>query len=219
MFFKGSTTTIAIAMLACASTSFAAPPWARGEGHGHGHGHGRSDHAEVRHGGGPPPWAPAHGYRAGREPRGYHEDVEVYERRTREFGIGSGTCNRDTVGAVLGGVVGGVVGSHVGSREQRDVATVAGVVVGALIGHEIGRQMDREDRACTGQVLERAADHETVRWHNPQTGAEYLVTPQRTFERGDRFCRTFSTVAALEGARKKVEETACRSEDGSWRSL
>lgn len=169
--------------------------------------------------GGPPPWAPAHGYRANQEARSYSEEPEVYARRRREFGIDAGTCNRETLGTVLGGVVGGVVGSRVGDRDDRTMTTIAGVVVGALIGREIGRRMDRADQACTGQVLERAADHETIRWRNADTGMQYLVTPEQTFERQGRFCRTYTTVAVRNGGeRSSLQETACRTQEGAWQA-
>lgn len=189
------------------------PPW-KGDGE---HGKGKPAKAQQHPGGGPPPWAPAHGYRA-KQKGHYYEEPAVYERRSREFGIATGTCNRETLGTVLGGVVGGVVGSKVGDRDDRTVTTIAGVVVGALIGREIGKRMDRADQACTGQVLERAADHETVRWRNAQTGVEYLVTPERTFQRDDRYCRTYTTVALTGSERHSLRETACRNQDGAWAS-
>lgn len=57
-------------------------------------------------GGGPPPWAPAHGYR---RKQGLAETSYV-----PPFDINIGTCNRELVGSVLGGAVGGVLGSNVG---------------------------------------------------------------------------------------------------------
>lgn len=210
------TAAAAVLTLTLGSVSYAAPPWNDHPGQGKGKPH----PAEARQGGGgPPPWAPAHGYRAKYGEQHYRESFEIYERRSREFGIASGTCHREALGTVLGGVVGGVVGSRIGEDEHRTVATVAGVAVGALIGREIGRRMDRADHACTGQVLERAADHETVHWRNPDTGVEYRVTPERTFEQQDRFCRSYTTVALTGGDRQRLRETACRRTDGSWHAM
>ncbi len=212
MSIRGFTVLAAAAALVLVGTAYADPPGKYGEGHGK-----DKHHKQEAHRGGPPPWAPAHGYRA-REERGDRDDAAVYERHTRAFGILSGTCDRQALGAVLGGAVGAVVGSRVGSDQNRTVATVAGVIVGAVIGHEIGKRMDRADEACTGQVLERAGDHETVRWRNPQSGVEFLVTPLRTFEQGDRYCRTFETVAVSGSDRRARQENACRNPDGSWGS-
>ena len=210
---RGNLTAAVVAVMLVLGNGSYADPWKNESSHGKGKPH----HAESQsRAGGPPPWAPAHGYRAKHGARHYHEAPEIYERRSREFGIRSGTCNREALGAVLGGAVGAVVGSRVGDRDNRTVTTVAGVVAGVLIGREIGRRMDEADHACTGQVLERAADHETVRWRNGQTGVEYLVTPERTFERDSGFCRTYTTVALTGDDRHSVRDTACRNEDGSW---
>lgn len=62
--------TLAGGILGTSSAAMADPPWARGE-------------RGFRHGG-PPPWAPAHGYRRHREFGGYgygRRDVRVYEGR------------------------------------------------------------------------------------------------------------------------------------------
>lgn len=60
--------TLAGGVFAASSPALADPPWARGE-------------RGFRHGG-PPPWAPAHGYRRHREFGGYgRRDVRIYEGR------------------------------------------------------------------------------------------------------------------------------------------
>lgn len=211
----GKTITIATAVAALTlSTGLRADPW-KGP---HGPGKDRPHPSQARNAGGPPPWAPAHGYRAKRGGAVYYEAPDVYERHSRQFGILSGTCNRQELGTVLGGVVGGVVGARVGDRDDRTVTTIAGVVIGALIGREIGRRMDEADQACVGQVLERAADHQTVHWRNPDTGVEYQVTPQRTFQQDDRYCRTYTTRADLDGGQEVVRRTACRTDEGAWRA-
>ena len=188
-----------------------ADPWKNESGH-RGKPH---KHQSVGARGGPPPWAPAHGYR--RKHRGhYYEDREVYSRHAEHFGIASGTCNREAIGTILGGVVGGVIGSQVGKGDGQKLATIAGAVVGVLVGRSIGRRMDQADQACTGQALERAADRETVAWRNPDTGADYRVTPTRTLETDGRYCREYTTQATVGGERQTFHGTACRNDDGSW---
>ncbi|GJE13542.1 MULTISPECIES: hypothetical protein [Methylobacterium] len=60
--------TLAGGVLGTSTAAMADPPWARGE-------------RGFRHGG-PPPWAPAHGYRRHREFGGYgRRDVRIYEGR------------------------------------------------------------------------------------------------------------------------------------------
>ncbi|MBE7199568.1 MAG: hypothetical protein INR70_17445 [Parafilimonas terrae] len=60
--------TLAVGVVGATSPAMADPPWARGE-------------RGFRHGG-PPAWAPAHGYRRHREFGGYgRRDVRIYEGR------------------------------------------------------------------------------------------------------------------------------------------
>ena len=71
------------------------------------------DEAAVVLAGGPPPWAPAHGYRA---KHGYDEGKRKRERvaAVPDFGIERGFCNRELIGGILGGIAGGELGSQVG---------------------------------------------------------------------------------------------------------
>ncbi|MGU3340747.1 hypothetical protein ACLBXJ_22255 [Methylobacterium mesophilicum] len=63
-----SVLTLAGGAIGTSSAALADPPWARGE-------------RGFRHGG-PPPWAPAHGYRRHREFGDYgRRDVRIYEGR------------------------------------------------------------------------------------------------------------------------------------------
>src|SRR5690349_14709701 len=103
----------------------------------------------------PPPWAPAHGWRAkhqgGDDERGHHEHRHgeaVYEM---PYGLAEHTCYRDLLGAALGGAAGGLLGSQVGHGSGRTAATVGGVLIGILVGGSIGRAMDQVDQACVGQ--------------------------------------------------------------------
>lgn len=182
---------------------------------------------EGEHSGGPPPWAPAHGYR--RKHKHKHEREEQYARAEQEpqgnvqvrysdeFDISKGTCNREEIGMVLGGVVGGVIGNRVGKNNDNEaVGTIAGAVVGILVGRTIGRKMDRADQQCTGQVLERAADGQTVQWRNSETGLAYNVTPTRTFRENDRYCREYITQARSGSTNEQLQGKACRNADGSW---
>lgn len=215
------------ALLILPGLSLADPPWGDNPGHGHGK-HYDSDYGD-RSEGGPPPWAPAHGYRRkhGEDHDHYRGDDREYDRgddRYRraddryptDFGIPIGTCSREAVGAILGGAVGAAVGSRVGAHEDRQLATVTGAVIGVLVGRSIGRSMDDADQACTGQVLERASDRQSVMWRNPDTRVQYQVTPTRTYQRDGRYCREYTTNATVGGSRQTLYGTACRNADGSW---
>ena len=82
----------------------------------------------------PPPYAPAHGWRAKHDP--YYVGY-TGRHWNDDYGIRQGRCDRaDLVGTVLGTVVGGAVGSAVGSDNNRLIAILAGAAIGAIIGHE-----------------------------------------------------------------------------------
>ncbi|HZS81843.1 MAG TPA: glycine zipper 2TM domain-containing protein [Stellaceae bacterium] len=169
----------------------------------------------------PPPWAPAHGWRA-KHHHGDDDDdvrVEAAPLYVMPYGLAQRTCYRDVIGAALGGAAGGLVGSHIGHGSGRTAATVGGVLVGILVGGSIGRAMDEVDQACVGQVLERVPDRETIVWQNPG-GGDYWVTPMRTYEASaGRYCREYETRALIGGRRQTVLGTACREPDGAWRII
>lgn len=161
----------------------------------------------------PPPWAPAHGYRA-KDKKHKHEHA-VY---VAPFGIDLGRCNRDLLGAVLGAGAGAAIGSTIGDGDERTVAIIGGTIIGAIVGGSIGRAMDEVDQNCVGQVLEHAPDGRTVIWADPDGGPRYRVTPVRTYQdEGGRYCRDYTTSAVINGAEREIHGTACRLSDGSWR--
>lgn len=173
--------------------------------------------------GGPPPWAPAHGYRGKHQSAEYRYD-DSYETRvyadnarvTTQIGLDRGTCNHETIATVLGGVAGGVIGNRSAANAENEAgATIAGVVIGAIVGNTIGRAMDNNDQLCTGQTLERVADRQTVTWRHAD-GEQYEVMPQRTFNRDGLFCREYTTRAVISGRRDESVQSACRNPDGRW---
>lgn len=170
----------------------------------------------------PPPWAPAHGYRAkgkGKSKRDQDRYYVGYSGREydRDYDIVRGRCNREKIGAVLGGVVGGVIGNEVGNRDNRVVATIIGAAVGALVGSRIGRDMDRRDRACWGQALELGTTGRRVYWINEDNGVRYEITPGNGVQGRDRVCRDY-TLVELRGGRDSLSAsgTACQVGPGEW---
>lgn len=200
------------AMLVAAPV-FADPPHGRGHGrpdkhwkqdddHGRGHGFAR--------GGGPPPWAPAHGYR--------RQQGEVYGSKyvSLPANVETGSCNRELIGQVIGGATGGLVGSQIGDGTGRLIAVAAGTVVGAVIGGEIGRSMDESDRLCVDQALEHAPDGSRIRWNDE--GRQYTVTPQDTQQGNDgQYCREYQMETEVGGRTEQVHGRACRQPDGAWK--
>lgn len=165
----------------------------------------------------PPPWAPAHGYRA-KHGRG-HDEVVVY--RT-PYGIERGHCDRgivsaEVVGGVVGGAVGAAAGSQIGKGKGQLAATAAGTIIGVLVGSAIGRAMDDVDQNCVGRILEHTPDRQRVVWAND--GHDYAVVPLRTFEHAGAYCREYQTMANVGGHMQQVYGTACRQPDGAWKLM
>jgi hypothetical protein len=154
----------------------------------------------------PPSYAPAHGWRQKHDP--YYAGHSGYRYR-EDFGILSGRCNRDAIGAVLGGVGGAVIGGQVVGSDDRAVGMVVGSVLGAVLGHAIGEELDRNDRACMGHALELGKAGVPVVWSHD--GHNYNFTPRGDAPGG---CR-YATLAA--DSRKPQEILACPNKDGEWK--
>jgi len=173
----------------------------------------------------PPPWAPAHGYYKKRPKHPDKHDRYVapiesrhehlYEQIPPGGFIEGGRCRREAIGKALGTVLGGVVGAKASDNEP--VAIIAGAIFGFVLGGSIGRSMDERDRACVGQALEYAGDHGTVEWQNPDTGAQYAVTPTKTFQASGNYCREYTRTVTVAGDRETAYGKACRQPDGAWR--
>lgn len=121
-------------------------------------------------------------------------------------------------GTVAGAVVGGVVGSTIGGGTGRTVAIVAGTLAGGILGKHVGRKMDEADRLKAAQVLETQRTGESTAWRNPDSGAQYNMTPTRTYQANGANCRDYTIDATVEGKPEKVQGSACRQSDGSWKA-
>jgi surface antigen len=132
-------------------------------------------------------------------------------------GCQSPPTQRDT-GMVIGGILGGVLGHEVGGGSGRTVATIVGTLIGASIGGAIGGSMDEQDRLKTAHTLESVRTGVSSQWTNPDTGHRYAVTPTRTYDGTTGPCREYSVDAVIGGKNEKVNGTACRQADGSWRT-
>ncbi len=158
----------------------------------------------------PPGHAPAHGWRKKHDPHYADYTGKSGVMYKQDFGILSGRCNRDEIGAVIGGVTGAVIGGQVADREDRVVGMVIGGVLGAVLGHAIGDAMDKKDRACMGHALELGKPGVPVVWRN-NDGHRFSFTPK-----GDApgNCR-YATLAMDD--RKPREILACPTPQGDWK--
>ena len=165
----------------------------------------------------PPPWAPAHGWRKQHDPE--YSGYTGYAGRQwpDDYGISTGHCNRDAVGAVVGGVVGGAVGSAITKGDGRVVAILIGTVLGSFIGHKIGQDLDDADRGCLGQALELGHQRNPVTWYNPNNGLNYTVTPLDGFSSGGNKCRNYTLNIRGDDINDSKRERACLVSDGTWK--
>lgn len=153
----------------------------------------------------PPPWAPAHGYRA--------QQMIAY---SPYLSLDPGQCNRDLLGGALGGAAGAIIGSRVDHQDDRLVAILGGTAIGVLVGGVIGQWMDSIDQNCVAQSLEQAPNNSRITWQGAGP-VEYSVTPLETIENGQRYCRRYRTTAVIAGQDREVYGTACRTAKGDWR--
>ena len=185
------------------------PPGGRGYEHGD---RGKKHHRHEEHGhgfsGGPPPWAPAYGYRRGHDDDDHYVAVPV--------NVQTGSCNRELIGQIVGGATGGLVGSQIGDGTGRLVAVAAGTVIGMIVGGEIGRSMDRTDKLCVDQALETAPDGTKIHWNDADR--QYTVTPQNTRQNeSGQYCREYQMETQVGGKAQQVYGKACRQPDGAWK--
>ena len=125
----------------------------------------------------------------------------------------------EQMGQVVGGALGGLLGAQVGGGKGQLAATAAGAIAGVLIGGNVGRSMDEVDRMRTERSLESTPTGHTSSWRNPDSGAEYAVTPTRTYDADSGPCREYTTEGTIDGRRESVRGTACRQPDGTWQAI
>ncbi len=167
----------------------------------------------------PPPWAPAHGWRAkqkGKQKFKYNKQKRYHEPiYAAPYDIDVGRCNKTVLGGVLGGATGAAIGSKIGDGSTE--AVIGGTIIGVLVGGVIGNYMDQIDQNCVGQILEHAEDGESIRWNDAQ-GDDYRVEPVRTYQTdGGAYCREYTTTAVVGGRTRETYGRACRQPDGSWK--
>lgn len=161
----------------------------------------------------PPSHAPAHGY-AKKNDHKKPKHAKHYAGKSggvygHDYGISSGSCNRNEIGAVIGGVTGAVIGGQIADRDHRVVGMVVGSVLGAVVGHAIGDSMDDRDRACMGHALELGRAGVPVEWHG--SSHRYHFTPRGDAADG---CRHASL--SVDGGQAR-NVLACPSGRGEWR--
>ncbi len=150
----------------------------------------------------------------------YHNPPPPRVVRYSSYPTTASQGDRTVIGGLIGAAVGALAGNTIGKGGGRIAAIVGGGIIGAIVGGNIGQSMDRVDALETQNALETARVGQAVTWRNPDSGAQYTVTPTRTYqEETGRYCREFETWGWVDGYEEKLRGTACRETDGTWRRV
>jgi outer membrane lipoprotein SlyB len=91
----------------------------------------------------PPPWAPAHGYRAQQGQNYYPQNYNTTANGIPYWQGQDGRyyCKRSngTTGLIVGGAAGALIGRAIDTRGNRLTGTILGAAAGALLGRQVER--------------------------------------------------------------------------------
>jgi len=129
--------------------------------------------------------------------------------------VGCANMNKAQTGALGGAAGGALIGQIIGHNTE---ATLIGAAVGTMLGYIVGNEMDKYDREQLNHVYERGVPNQPSSWVNPNTHAQYTVTPKATYTdpRTNRICRPAEIQAVIDGKKETTYTTACRDENGHW---
>ncbi|MBM9614299.1 glycine zipper 2TM domain-containing protein [Desulfobulbus rhabdoformis] len=127
----------------------------------------------------------------------------------------SSCATKGQTGALGGAAAGALIGQAIGHNTG---ATLIGAAVGTMLGNIVGNEMDKYDREQLNHTYERGVSYQRSAWVNPDTGNQYMVSPQPAYQNPNtsRICRRAEIEAIVDGKPQKTYSTACRDEYGSW---
>jgi surface antigen len=99
-----------------------------------------------------------------------------------------------------------------------------GSVAGSYFGAGMDDSLDFHDRRYMQRTAQNALEFnrtwEASMWRNPETGAEGMVTPTRTYESAAaKWCREFEATITIDDDKELATGDACRDRDGTWRII
>jgi surface antigen len=125
---------------------------------------------------------------------------------------------KTAIGGLGGAAVGGLIAAAAGGG---GTAIAASVIGGALLGGLAGNLLDSRDKRMAAEsaqrALETAPSGQPVAWKNPDSGHSGTVTPTRTYQSGNTYCREYQQTVTIDGKPERSYGTACRQPDGSWK--
>ncbi len=130
----------------------------------------------------------------------------------------SGCANQGKAeqGAIIGGLGGAAVGGQLGPDDDRRKSALIGAGIGAVLGYMIGNEWEKYDQRRLNRTLETSPSGQTTEWENPDTGNQYMATPEPAYRRDGRVYRDVEIDAHVDGRRETVHAKAYRDSDGTW---
>ncbi len=126
------------------------------------------------------------------------------------------TWSNEDIGTATGATAGGVLGGLLFHGDAKIPGIIGGAVIGGILGNRIGNRMDYQDRVNMNHAIVNTPQGQTATWTNQQTHTTYQVTPTRTYQSHDQYCREFQTKVTIDGKQQDAYGRACRKPDGSW---
>jgi surface antigen len=123
--------------------------------------------------------------------------------------------------AALGGAGGAAAGGLIAAAAGGGTAgIIGGVLLGGLVGGAIGNALDQRDKRlameAAQQSFENSRSGSSTSWRNPDSGNSGTITPTRTYQSGEQYCREYQQTVSVGGETQKGYGTACRQPDGTW---
>lgn len=128
---------------------------------------------------------------------------------------------QDNPKAAIGGATGATAGGLIAAAAGGGTAgIIGGVLLGGLVGGAIGNALDQRDKELAMQAAQQSFENsrsgtETT-WRNPDSGNSGSITPTRTYQSGEQYCREYQQDITVGGETQTGYGTACRQPDGSW---
>ncbi|WP_417667313.1 RT0821/Lpp0805 family surface protein [Roseibium sp.] len=99
----------------------------------------------------------------------------------------------------------------------------ASTAIAVILDNDFGRALEPSDHRAVADAQKKALRARgvgaSVAWQNEATGRSGQVRPGPVYQVNDTACREFTHLMTLEGQQLTSRGTACRQDDGSWKTL
>lgn len=114
-------------------------------------------------------------------------------------------------------------GSQFGASNSSVVEGEASTAISALVDNDFGLALDPDDRRAAAEAQKHAVRFGRtgvgVPWTNEKTGRKGEVVAGAKYQVNDRECREFVHTMEVRGTVLKSRGTACREDNGTWKTL